>query len=53
MKEEVKIIEDLIKACSSLMDELAQQKATDWGIVNNALVAGERYVKQNKEKDGN
>lgn len=51
----VKIIQDLIKACGSLMNELSQVQATDWGIVNDALVAGERYVrtcykKENDEK---
>lgn len=36
---------DLLEACElaeaaikSLMDELAQQRATDWGVVNDALV---------------
>lgn len=49
MKEEVKIIKNLIEACSTLMDEICKQKATNWGIVNNALVEGERYVSINKE----
>ena len=48
MAREVKIISDLLKACVTLMDEVCQQAATKWDIVNNAMVEGERYLKEVK-----
>jgi hypothetical protein len=37
-EEYERVIRNLIKACNSLMGEVCQKKATDWGIVNDALV---------------
>lgn len=49
-KLECKIISDLMKACDSLMGEVCQTKATDWGLVNNALVEGRKYLVVDKSK---
>lgn len=42
--KEIEVIKMLLDACSSLMDELGGSKAADWGLINNALVEGERLV---------
>jgi len=49
--------EELLKACElvpkmieTLMDELAEQKATDWGIVNDGLIKVQRAVVKAKEQ---
>jgi len=47
---ELEIIQKLMKACDSMMQEITQQKATNWGLVNDALVAGERYVAEKKRE---
>jgi len=47
--EERQIIQDLIKACETLMDEVVGKKATDWGIVNDALFNAERYLIRRKK----
>lgn len=45
MTEEGKeAIRNLMKACNTLMDEVCQKKATDWGIVNGAMVEAGRYL---------
>ena len=41
---------NLQKACDTLMDELVGKKATDWGIVNDALC---QWTKARKPKDEN
>lgn len=53
MSEADLIIANLIKACDTLMDEVCQREATDWGIVNDAIVAANRHLKrmQGKEAD--
>ena len=42
------IIKGLLSACETLMDEACKQKATNWGIVNDAMVAGEKYLNCHK-----
>ena len=37
IKKVISVCENLKKAVGSLMDEAAQEKATDWGIVNGAM----------------
>jgi len=44
-----KVIEMLMKACVSLMDEVSQIKVTDWGIVNDAMIEGQRYLIANQK----
>ena len=50
-KKELEIISNLMEACKSLMNEVSQIEATDWGVVNDAMVEGERYVVVNTKKD--
>lgn len=37
-------IQQLMDAASTLMDEAAGRKATDWGVVNDAMVAGGKFL---------
>ena len=51
MNKEVKIISDLMEACKSLMDEISQWRATNWGVVNDAMQNGQRYIVAHTKKD--
>ena len=39
-----RVIFDLLAACKTLVGEVTGKSATDWGIVNSAMVAGERAL---------
>ena len=39
------VIRKLMAACDTLMDEVTKQKATKWGIVNDAMVAGAAAIR--------
>jgi len=41
----------LIKACESLIGEVVQKSATDWGLVNDALVAGKWCISKARKGD--
>lgn len=45
-------IKALMAACTTLMDEVTNQRATDWGIVNDAMVAGARALRLAEGKRG-
>jgi len=45
------VIKNLMEACKSLMNELSQTQATDWGIVNDAMVEGQGYIVANTKKE--
>ena len=49
MSKELEIISNLMEACKTRMDEVSQVRATDWGIVNDALIEGQRYIVAHKE----
>ena len=50
-KEVAKVIRDLMKACDELMHEaVGKKRATDWQIVNDALVAGGHLLHELGEK---
>ena len=39
------VIRELLKACNELMTEfISRKRAADWEIINDAMVAGERFV---------
>ena len=40
----VDVVTDLIAACSSVMGELVGKSATDWDLVNTALINGQKFV---------
>lgn len=40
----------LLNACSTLMDEVFGKKATDWGIVNEAMVEGTKAIAEYEGK---
>lgn len=40
-----KVIHDLMRAAGTLMDEVTGQRATKWGVVNAAMVAGEAALR--------
>jgi len=42
------IIRSLMDACTTLMDEVMRVKAADWQRVNDAMVAGAKYLARDK-----
>ena len=46
-KEARGIIVDLLAACDSQLDDMFQKKQADWGMVNKAMTAAEKYLAVN------
>ena len=49
MSDPIKVCEDLMLACDSLMREVTGKEATNWGLVNDAMVAGHGFVAEAKK----
>lgn len=45
----IEIIKELVTACGSLMSELAGEKAANWGLINNALVAAQKATTETEK----
>ncbi len=45
-----KVIRNLMAACVTLMDEVVHKKATQWGIVNDAMVAGTAAIRARRDE---
>lgn len=44
------VIRDLLAACNELMLEfISRKRAADWAVINDAMVAGERFVNQKRD----
>ena len=49
-RESVESISMLIDACDSLMGEVTGKTVANWGLVNDALVKGRRYIAKIQEQ---
>lgn len=46
----VEVVRMLLDACKELLAESGNKRAGDWEIINDGMVAGERFVRSNGEK---
>jgi hypothetical protein len=43
------VVQMLLDACKELLAECGRKRAADWEIINEGMVAGERFVRLSRE----
>lgn len=49
MLNNIEVIKKLVAACESLLSEMSREKAADWGLINDALVAARKALAKAEE----